>query len=192
MGRCLSDSGVACREAGPRTMHTARSGRPDPRKGHGEGDHGEPANFGVKRRETVRTRFPCGLQRIHPIGEQYAHGQPQPCANPRFGLGYFPSGPCRWRQFSHLAHLPVPEYYCVIDEGHNITGNTEADRPALGRPGFAGWQSNAGYDVALAPRGFQSGGTSGRASWSCPARAEGEKRLRSAIRKPYAAMQSVA
>jgi hypothetical protein len=38
----------------------------------------------------------------------YAHGQPQPCANPRFGLGYSPSGPCRRRQFSQLVHLPVP------------------------------------------------------------------------------------
>ena len=30
-----------------------------------------------------------------------------------------------------------------------------------------------GCDVALAPRGLQSGGASGRASWSCPARAKG-------------------
>ena len=80
--------------------------------------------------------------------------------------------------------LRLDYYYCVIDVGHNKAGSTEAALPALWRPGCAEWQSNAGYGVVLAPRGFQSGGTSGRASWSCPARDEGEKRLRSAIRKP--------
>jgi len=34
-----------------------------------------------------------------------------------------------------------------------------------------------GCDVALAPRGLQSGGASGRASWSCPARVDGGERL---------------
>ena len=56
-------------------------------------------------------------------------------------------------------------------------------------------QSNADY-VALDergdPRGRKSGAGPGAKNPRCPARAEGEKRFRSATRNPYAAIQRVA
>src|ERR1035441_10721199 len=63
-----------------------------------------------------------------------------------------------------------------------------------GRGQSATWRSSGDYAVRGGrgdPRGRKSGGSSGADSPTWPARAEGEKRVRSAIRNPYAATHKV-
>src|SRR5215210_1496086 len=74
--------------------------------------------------------------------------------------------------------------------------DTEADaRAAVGQGWLSMWQSNSDHAARGErgdPRGPKSGVGLRLTNPSFPARAEGEKRLRSATRNPYDAMQSVA
>ena len=70
-----------------------------------------------------------------------------------------------------------------------------AARAVGGRGNPQAWRSSADYavrDERGDPRGRKSGGGSGADSPTWPARAEGEKRFRSATRNPYAAIHKVA
>ena len=74
-------------------------------------------------------------------------------------------------------------------------GSTEAAALEIGQSGYAASRSNGGYAVGrefFAPRGRNWGGSGAARNLRWPTWAEGEKRLLSAIKKPYAAMQSVA
>lgn len=74
-------------------------------------------------------------------------------------------------------------------------GSEIAAQEVGGRGQSATWRSSADYAVRDGrgdPRGRKSGGGSGADSPTWPARAEGEKRFRSAIRNPYAAIHKVA
>ena len=82
----------------------------------------------------------------------------------------------------------------MIRAGDNIMGSKEAAAPGIGRSGFAASRSNAGYGVGrepFAPRGRNWGGIGAGRSSRWPTWAEGEKRLLSDIKKPYAAIHSV-
>src|SRR5580700_6315782 len=73
---------------------------------------------------------------------------------------------------------------------------SEAVAEATGARSRCGaWRRSGDYvarDERGDPRGRKSGGSSGADSPTWPARAEGEKRFRSAIRNPYAAIHKVA
>src|SRR4029078_13143467 len=64
----------------------------------------------------------------------------------------------------------------------------EVDRAAVGQEWFSALQSNSDYSARGErggdPRGRNSGAGSRLMNLSCPTRAEGEKRLRSATRNP--------
>ena len=74
--------------------------------------------------------------------------------------------------------------YYVINEAKDKKGNTVAVESGILLLESLARKWSEDYSAALAPRGFQPFGILGRASWSCPTRTEGEKRLRSARRKP--------
>src|SRR3954469_1593463 len=83
----------------------------------------------------------------------------------------------------------------TINEACSSKGSNGVGRLKGARALCAEWQSKLDYaarPVRDAPRGWKSGGSCGARSCNLPARAEGEKRLRSATKKPYAAMQRVA
>ena len=78
-------------------------------------------------------------------------------------------------------------YYCVINEEHNRKGNRGAGREGSERYECGVWPVNEDYaaqPVRGEPRGSKPAGIRGARSCSLAARAEGEKRLRSATRKP--------
>ena len=75
------------------------------------------------------------------------------------------------------------------------TGNEVVAALVDARSRCGAWQSNADYVVRGEcgdPRGRKSGGCSGADNSRLPTRVEGEKRFRSAIRNPYAAIHKVA
>src|SRR6266849_2766886 len=81
-----------------------------------------------------------------------------------------------------------------LNNDDNTPGSMEAAAPGIGRSGCAKWRSNAGYAVgreSFAPRGRKLAGIQAARSPRWPTWAEGEKRLLSAIKKPYAAMHKL-
>jgi hypothetical protein len=78
--------------------------------------------------------------------------------------------------------------------GGNIRGSREAAAQGIGRSEYAALRSNEGYAVGgelCVPRGRKWGGSGAARSPRWPTWAEGEKRLLSVIKKPYAAIHSV-
>ena len=93
-----------------------------------------------------------------------------------------------------MGHRPS-YYYYVIKRARRKKGKRRAGVTGSGRSGGAAWRSSAGYaarPVWGAPRGRNGADLAGRGIRNWPALAEGEKRLLSPTRNPYAAMQSVA
>src|SRR5450759_4971465 len=82
----------------------------------------------------------------------------------------------------------------IIRADDNTKGSTEAAALGIGRSGYAASRSNGDYAVGrepFAPRGRKWGGIGAARSPRWPTWAEGEKRLLSAIKKPYAAIHNV-
>jgi hypothetical protein len=78
-------------------------------------------------------------------------------------------------------------YYCVINVGRNRRDSRGAAEAGLERSGCEAWRWTADYAVRRArgePRGWNWGGIRAARSSSRPARAEGEKRVRSITRNP--------
>ena len=78
-------------------------------------------------------------------------------------------------------------YYCVISVEPHKKDNWKVVGEEPGRWFVGAWQSTKGYAARGEPgdpRGRNWGGISGMDSPSRPARAEGEKRFRSATRNP--------
>src|ERR1017187_10142849 len=88
---------------------------------------------------------------------------------------------------AHPGFFTASYYYCVIKVSRSRKGNREADEEVSVRCGFESWQWRRDYAARLeraAPRGWKWAGSGAARNPSLPARAEGEKRLRSATRKP--------
>ena len=82
-----------------------------------------------------------------------------------------------------------------LNDDDNTPGSMEAAALEIARSGCAASRSNGGYAVGrepFAPRSRNVGGSGPARNLRWPTWAEGEKRHLSAIKKPYAAMQSVA
>jgi len=87
---------------------------------------------------------------------------------------------------------PAPS---VIPAGLHSRGSEGVAPAVAGQGSFSTSQSNSDYAARGErgdPRGRKSGSGPGAANPRWPARAQGEKRFRSATRNPYAAMHSVA
>ena len=83
----------------------------------------------------------------------------------------------------------------IIPKVSRKTDSERVARAGSGQFSSAAWRSNSDYAARGErddPRGRKSGGGSGADNPTWPMRAEGEKRVRSATRNPYAAMHSVA
>ena len=83
----------------------------------------------------------------------------------------------------------------IIGADDNTKGSREAAVLGIGRSGFAAWRWSGGYVVGrepFDPRVRNWGGNGAARSLRLPRWAEGEKRLLSAIKKPYAAIHKVA
>ncbi len=86
-------------------------------------------------------------------------------------------------------------YYCVINAMRRKKDSEEAAESGSRQSVCVGWRWSVDYAVRTRegrPRGRKSCGSAGADNSSWPVRAEGEKRLLSATRNPYAAMQRVA